>query len=197
MNIILASNSKQRKAIMDLIGIKYQVITSNIKEESKYKSPSKYVMDLSRQKGLAVKNKVDNNSLIIASDTIIYMNGKTYEKPKTLKEAANNIKEMIGKTTYAYTGVTIIDKSCEKIITYYDKASLKLRNDITNEEIQWYINNENDILDKCGYSILGKGIIFVDKVIGDYNVIFGLSASSLIKHINKLGYKISDFDLNR
>lgn len=197
MNIILASNSKQRKAIMNLIGIKYHVITSNIKEKSKYKSPSKYVMDLSRQKGLAVKNKVDNNSLIIASDTIIYMNGKTYEKPKTLEEAANNIKEMIGKTTYAYTGVTIIDTSCEKIITYYDKASLKLRNDITNEEIEWYINNENDILDKCGYSILGKGIIFVDKVIGDYNVIFGLSASSLIKHINKLGYKISDFDLNR
>ena len=66
-------------------------------------------MDLSRQKGINVKNKINEKCLIISCDTIIYMNGKKYEKPKTKIEAKNNIKEMIGNTTYAYTGVTIID----------------------------------------------------------------------------------------
>ena len=192
MKIVLASGSKQRRDILDSMGLKYEIIKSNIEEKSKYKTPEKYVMDLSTQKGYAVKNKTDDNTLIISSDTIIYMNGKKYEKPKSKTEAANNIREMIGKTTYAYTGVTIIDTYKNKSITYYDKAALKLRKDITEEEIEWYVNNEDNILNVCGYAILGKAIIFIDKVIGDHNTIFGLSASSLIKHLNELGYSIKE-----
>ena len=192
MKIILASGSKQRRDICDYIGLKYEIIKSNIEEKSNYKIPNKYVMDLSRQKGMNVKNKINDKCLIISCDTIIYMNGKKYEKPKTKVEAKNNIKEMIGKTTYAYTGVTIIDTINNKDITYYDKAALKLRKDITEKEIDWYINNEENLLERCGYTILGKGIIFIDKVVGDYNTIFGISASSLIRHLNELGYSISD-----
>ena len=104
----------------------------------------------------------------------------------------NNIKEMIGKTTYAYTGVTIIDTINNKVETYYDKTALKLRDDITEAEIDGYVNNEENLFERCGYTIIGKGIIFIDKVIGDYNTIFGISASSLMKHLNKLGYSIID-----
>lgn len=192
MKIILASGSKQRRDIFDYMGLKYEIVKSNIEEKSKYKMPNKYVMDLSRQKGLSVKNTINEKCLIISCDTIIYMNGKKYEKPKTKIEAKNNIKQMTGKTTYAYTGVTIIDTINNKEITYYDKAALKLRKNITEEEIDWYINNEENLLERCGYTILGKGIIFIDKVIGDYNTIFGLSASSLIKHLNELGYSVND-----
>ena len=192
MKIILASGSKQRRDIFDYMGLKYEIIKSNVEEKSNYKTPNKYVMDLSRQKGINVKNKINEKCLIISCDTIIYMDGKKYEKPKTKIEAKNNIKEMIGNTTYAYTGVTIIDTINNKEITYYDKATLKLRKDITEEEIDWYINNEENLFERCGYAILGKGIIFIDKVVGDYNTIFGISASSLIKHLNELGYSIND-----
>ena len=192
MKIILASGSKQRKDIFDYMGLKYEIVKSNIEEKSNYNNPNKYVMDLSRQKGMYVKNKINEKCLIISCDTIIYMNGKKYEKPKTKIEAKNNIKEMLGKTTYAYTGVTIIDTINNKDITYYDKAALKLRKDVTEEEIDWYINNEENLLERCGYTILGKGIIFIDKVVGDYNTIFGISASSLIRHLNELGYSIND-----
>ena len=192
MKIILASGSKQRKDIFDYMGLKYEIVKSNIEEKSNYKIPNKYVMDLSRQKGINVKNKINEKCLIISCDTIIYMNGKKYEKPKTKIEAKNNIKEMLGKTTYAYTGVTIIDTINNKDITYYDKAALKLRKDVTEEEIDWYINNEENLLERCGYTILGKGIIFIDKVVGDYNTIFGISASSLIRHLKELGYSIND-----
>ncbi len=154
MRIILTSGSKQRKDIINYIGIKYEIIKSNIQEKSIYKTSSKYVMDLSKQKGLSVKEKVSNDCIIISSDTIIYMNGKIYEKPKSLEDAKNNIKEMIGKTTYAYTGVTIIDTSKNKIITYYDKASLKLRSNITDKEIDWYVNHEENILERCVYTII-------------------------------------------
>ncbi|MDD2409728.1 MAG: Maf family nucleotide pyrophosphatase [Bacilli bacterium] len=195
INLILASGSKQRKEIFDCMGLKYKVIKSNIAESSMQIEPDKYVMELSLNKANAVESIVREKSLIIACDSIIYMNNKKYEKPKTKVEAFNNIIEMKGKSTHAYTGVTIIDTYKNKTITYFDKAELILRNDINKEEIQWYVDNEENILERCGYTLLGKGIIFIDKVIGDYNTIFGISASSLIKHINKLGYSIKDFEL--
>lgn len=194
MKVVLASGSKQRRDILDLIGIKYDVIKSGIKEESNEKLPDKYVMELSLNKASSVLSKLKEKAIVIACDTIIYMD-KKYEKPKTKKEAYNNIIKMRGKVTKAYTGVTIIDMYNNKKISYCDTAELKLRNDILDEEIKWYVDNEKNILDRCGYTILGKGIIFVESVKGDYNTIFGLSASSLIKHLKLLGYSIKDFEL--
>ncbi len=194
MKVVLASGSKQRRDILDLIGIKYDVIKSGIEEESNEKLPDKYVMELSLNKASSVLSKLKEKAIVIACDTIIYMD-KKYEKPKTKKEAYNNIIKMRGKVTKAYTGVTIIDMYNNKTISYCDIAELKLRNDILDEEIKWYVDNEKNILDRCGYTILGKGIIFVESVKGDYNTIFGLSASSLIKHLKLLGYSIKDFEL--
>lgn len=194
MKVVLASGSKQRRDILDLIGIKYDVIKSEMKEESNEKLPDKYVMELSLNKASSVLSKLKEKAIVIACDTIIYMD-KKYEKPKTKKEAYNNIIKMRGKVTKAYTGVTIIDMYNNKKISYCDTAELKLRNDILDEEIKWYVDNEKNILDRCGYTILGKGIIFVESVKGDYNTIFGLSASSLIKHLKLLGYSIKDFEL--
>lgn len=196
INLILASGSKQRKDIFDYMGFKYQVIKSDVEEKSMQIKPDKYVMELSLKKANAVKNIIGEKSLIVACDTIIYMNGKKYEKPKTKEEAFNNIVEMRGKSTYAYTGVTIIDTYQNKSITYFDQAKLIIRKDIKKEEIKWYVDNEEKLLTMCGYTILGKGIIFIDRVIGDYNTIFGISASSFIKHLNELGYAINDFELN-
>ncbi len=194
MKVVLASGSKQRRDILDLIGIKYDVIKSEMEEESNEKLPDKYVMELSLNKASSVLSKLKEKAIVIACDTIIYMD-KKYEKPKTKKEAYNNIIKMRGKVTKAYTGVTIIDMYNNKKISYCDTAELKLRNDILDEEIKWYVDNEKNILDRCGYTILGKGIIFVESVKGDYNTIFGLSASSLIKHLKLLGYSIKDFEL--
>ena len=194
MKVVLASGSKQRRDILDLIGIKYDVIKSGIEEESNEKLPDKYVMELSLNKASSVLSKLKEKAIVIACDTIIYMD-KKYEKPKTKKEAYNNIIKMRGKVTKAYTGVTIIDMYNNKTISYCDTAELKLRNDILDEEIKWYVDNEKNVLDRCGYTILGKGIIFIESVKGDYNTIFGLSASSLIKHLKLLGYSIKDFEL--
>ncbi len=193
MKLILASGSKKRREIFDYIGIPYEVMKSGIDEHSNYKKPNLYVMDLSKQKGLSVSEKAEENSLIVSCDTIICMNGKVYEKPKTKEEARKNIQEMVGKKTYAYTGVTIIDNKTHKICTYCDKASLKFRDDITQEEIDWYIDHDEYLLERCGYNVQGKGIIFIEKSTGDFNTVLGISAGSLMSHIYQMGYHIQDF----
>ena len=122
------------------------------------------------------------------------MNNKIYEKPKNKEEAFNNMREMSGKVTYAITGVTIKDLYQNKEISFSDTAEVWFRK-INEEDIKWYIENDKNILDRCGYSVLGKAAIFLEKVNGDHNTLFGISPSMVYEKLQELGYKISDFKL--
>lgn len=194
MKLILASTSKQRQDIFKMIGLKYEVMKSLVKEDSKATEPNEYVKELSMNKANSVASQIKEKALIVAADTVIYMDGKIYEKPTSKEEAFQNLKEMAGKNTYAITGVTIKDLYQNKNICFSDTVEVRLKN-ISDEDIKWYVENDADILNRCGYSILGKASIFLDKVNGDYNTLFGISPSKMYEKFQELGYKISDFEL--
>lgn len=194
LKLILASSSKQRQDIFKNIGLKYEVIKSLVEEKSDGTDPSEYVKDLSKDKANSVASQINEKAIIISADSIIYMNGKIYEKPKSKEEAYQNLKEMSGKITYAVTGVTIKDLYKNEEICFADVAEVHLK-EIDDEDIKWYVENEKDILNRCGYAILGKASIFLKKVNGDYNTLFGISPSKMYDKLKELGYKISDFEL--
>ena len=194
LKLILASSSKQRQDIFKNIGLKYEVIKSLVEEKSDSTDPSEYVKDLSKDKANSVASQINEKAIIISADSIIYMNGKIYEKPKSKEEAYQNLKEMSGKITYAVTGVTIKDLYKNEEICFADVAEVHLK-EIDDEDIKWYVENEKDILNRCGYAMLGKASIFLKKVNGDYNTLFGISPSKMYDKLKELGYKISDFEL--
>jgi len=194
MKLILASGSKQRQDIFKMIGWKYEVIKSLKEENSTATEPNEYVKELSMEKAKSVSEQIQEKAIIVSADSIIYMDGKIYEKPKSKEEAFHNLKEMSGKVTYAITGVTIKDLYQDKTISFSDTAEVYIKN-ISDEDIKWYVENDKEILNRCGYSMLGKSAIFLDKVNGDYNTLFGISPSKLYEKFQKLGYKISDFEL--
>lgn len=193
MKLILASSSKQRQDIFKMIGLKYEVITSDVEENSKEKEPDKYVEELSLNKAKSVCNQIDGKAIIIAADTIIYFNNKKYEKPKTKEEAFYNMKELSGNKNSAYTGITIIDLYKNKTVTFSSKVDVYFK-DISEEEINWYVNNEKKIFKCCGYVPEGKASLFIDKIEGDYNTLLGISPSSVFEKLKELGYSISDFE---
>lgn len=192
MRLILASSSKQRQNIFKMIGLKYEVITSKVEENSSKEEPDKYVEELSLNKAKSVCEQIDGKAIIIAADTIIYFNNKKYEKPKTKEEAFNNLKELSGNKNSAYTGITIIDLYKNKTITSSSKVDVYFRN-ISEEEINWYVNNEKKILKCCGYVPEGKAAIFIEKIDGDYNTLLGISPSIVFEKLKELGYSINDF----
>jgi septum formation protein len=193
MRLILASGSKQRRDIFDMIGIKYEIITSKEEEKSNEKDPSKYVMELSNIKANSVKKQIKDKAIIIGCDTIINLNDKIFEKPKTKEDAIKMMKEIEGNETTAITGVTIIDLYQNKEVTFNDKTVVKFNN-MTDKEILWYVNNESTIHNVCGYALLGKACLFLEKVDGDYNTLFGISPNKIYKELKKLGYSIEDFE---
>lgn len=192
MKLILASNSRTRKEVLDKVGLKYSVIPSNIEEHSDKTDPKEYVMDLSKQKADAVSKEI-KEGVILSADSIIYIDNKKPEKPKTKEQAKEMLKNLSGKINYAVTGVTIIDLYKNKSITLNEVTEVSFDN-LTDEEIEWYIDNEQYIFERCGYSIAGKSAIYIPKINGDYYNILGMPISRVYKELNKLGYQLSDFE---
>lgn len=194
MNLVLASSSKNRKDLLDMVGFKYEIIKSRKDEESSATDPFEYVAELSKTKALDVREQIDYDALIVAADSIIYMDGKKYEKPKTKEEAFNNLKEMSGRVTNAITGMTVIDTKQDIILTISDSVDIEFK-EIDDEDIKWYVDNDPYILERCGYSLIGKANLFVKRVEGDYNIAVGLSLTKLHEVIKELGYTLNDIEL--
>ena len=184
MRLILASDSKERQEIFNMIGFKYEVIKSLVEENSKETDPSDYVKELSKNKANSVASQIAGQAVIVAADTVIYMNGKIYEKPKTKEEAFQNIKEMSGNVTYAITGVTIKDLYQDKEICFADVGEVYIKK-VDDDDIRWYVENEKAIFERAGYAIHGKAAIFLDKINGDYNTLFGISPSKVYEKLNQ------------
>ena len=193
MRIILASASKQRQDIFNMIGLKYDVITSDVPEESNKIEPDKYVEELSLNKAKSVKKQIKDKAIIISADTIIYSNNKIYEKPKSKEEAYSNLKELSNNKCTAYTGITLIDLYKEKVICSSSKVNVYF-NEIKDEEAEWYVNNEEKIFKCCGFVPLGKAALFINKIEGDYNTLLGISPSIVYNKLKELGYSFNDLD---
>ena len=192
MKLILASNSRTRKEVLDKVGLVYDVIPSNIEEHSDKTDPKEYVMDLSRQKAEAIARDL-KEGVILSADSIIYIDDKKLEKPKTKEQAKIMLQNLSGRVNYAVTGVTIIDLYQNKKITLNEITEVYF-DELTEEEIDWYIENEQYIFERCGYSIAGKSAIYIPKINGDYYNILGMPISRVYKELNKLGYKLADFN---
>lgn len=191
MKLILASNSRTRKEVLDKVGLIYDVIPSNIEEHSDKTDPKEYVMDLSRQKAEAIAKNV-KEGVILSADSIIYIDDKKLEKPKTKEQTKIMLQSLSGRVNHAVTGVTIIDLYQNKKITLNEVTEVYF-DDLSDEEIDWYIENEQYIFERSGYSIAGKSAIYIPKINGDYYNVLGMPINRVYKELNKLGYKLSDF----
>ena len=121
------------------------------------------------------------------------VNFKKLEKPKTKESAKEMLKLLSGRVNYAVTGVTIVDKYQDKTITFYEVTEVYF-DEMSDEEMDWYIENEEFIFERCGYSIAGKSAIYIPKINGDYYNILGMPISRVYKELHKLGYNLDDFE---
>lgn len=191
IRLILASNSKWRKEIINMAGLYCEQIKSSGDPDIDFINPDEYVEKLSLAKALDVCDKVEDG-IIIGADTIGYLDGKAFEKPKNREEAFQNFRELSGKVNYAVTGVTIVDKYKDKVITFSEKVKVYF-NELSDDEINWYIDNESNIYDCAGYSLETCASLFVSKIEGDYKAIIGLPICRIFEELKKLGYSIRDF----
>jgi len=183
--IILASTSPRRKALLKKAGIKFQVVDSGLKEylDPKLK-PHALVEKLSSQKAKAVYEKF-KDKIIIAADTLVAYDGKILGKPKDREDARKMLEFLSGKTHLIITGLTIINPKTQKITIKSEETKITMR-EITKEEIDSYLKTKEPF-DKAGaYAIQGIAKKFITKIDGDLPNAIGLPVNTILKELRKL-----------
>ncbi len=191
MRIILASGSKDRKLLLEGTGIKFDVLTSNAEEKSDCTHPGEFAKEISKIKANAVSEKV-SDCVIIAADTITCSNGKIFGKPKTREEAIQMILASSGIIQEVWTGVTIIDKYQNKVVSFDELTRVEMQ-EISKEEAAFYVDHDDEVYLRAGaYAIEGQSSLFTKQIYGDYSNVIGLPISKIYKQLKKLGYTLED-----
>ena len=189
--LILASGSKWRKQLLEMSGFVCEAIPSDCDEDIEYTNPADYVLELSKEKAEAVAKKC-TEGVILAADSIGHMNNKKFEKPKNREEAFAFMRELSGKENEVITGVTIIDLYQNKTVSFTDGLKVKLQ-EMSDDEINWYIDNQPNIYDCAGYVADECAALFITEIVGDYKSMIGLPINKIYNELKKLGYSMNDF----
>ena len=184
MKTILASKSPRRKEILENLGVEFEIIVSEVDEESDEKDPARLVRELSIRKGRAVAERIINEKIysgeeiyIISSDTVVATaEGEILGKPQDLDDAKRMLRLLEGKSHFVHSGIGIIKLSGDRIVTEAaDKESTRVEFlPMTKEDIEFYVTHET-VLDKAGaYAIQGIASAWIKKIDGDYFNVVGL-----------------------
>jgi len=193
MKIVLATTSKFKSEILNKVHIKHSMLESNFDEDSvNEENVYEYVKKLAYGKANSIKDKV-NNSIIIGLDTVVLANNRILEKPKNLIESRKHIEMCKNNKTSVITGISIINTDTGVIINDYAETFISLR-DISDIDIDYYLENEPDILYVSGFVIETIMSNFIEKIDGSYYNILGIPVEIIYKHINNMGYNLKDLE---
>ncbi len=193
MKLVLASTSKIKNDILNIVGIKHSKIDNTFEEYSENKdNVYQYVKDLSLGKVKSIIDKVDKG-IILGVDTIVYIDNTILEKPKTIEEARHNLEISSGKTTSVITGIALINKETNEIIQDYQETKLTL-NKISKEDIDYYIQNEPNIMNVSGFLVETIVSNFIKNIEGSYYNILGMPVEKIYEHILNWNIHLKDLE---
>jgi len=184
-NIILASGSPRRQLFFKELGLDFEVRLKPVREDYPTRLKHFEISDyLAQLKALPFKEELNDNDILITSDTIVWHNGKALGKPKDHSEAFAMIESLSNTTHEVITSVCFTTTKFQKTLNDTTKVSFK---NLTNEEINYYIETCKPF-DKAGaYGIQEWiGQIGVTKLEGSYFNVMGLPTHLVYKVLNNL-----------
>ena len=184
MNLLLASNSPRRKELLTQLGYQFDIVMIVVDES--YPSdlkPHEIAEYVSAKKAKAFD--LNENEILLTSDTIVALDQKILLKPKDENEAFEMIKSLSGKVHQVYTAFTI--KTVDSEISKTSKTDVEF-SEISDEEINFYIKNYKPF-DKAGsYGIQEwLGMTKIKNIFGSFYSVMGLPVDLVYEELKKLG----------
>lgn len=190
--MILASASPRRKEILENFGFSFKTIVKNIDETSDKTRAEEKILEIAEKKARAAAIDFPDEN-VIGADTVVVVDEKILGKPKDEKEAFSMLKSLSGRSHEVITAFSFIN--INKNISYSDYEITKVYfKNLTDDEINWYINTKEP-MDKAGaYGIQGKGAFFVEKIEGDFFSVMGFPLGKFVRFLNKTGFNLNDLE---
>lgn len=183
--ITLASGSPRRQQFFSELGLNFTVCTKSVKEiYPKHLQGIEITNYLAELKASSFDNNIEDNEIIITSDTIVWFENKALGKPKDYKEAFKMLQKMAGKTHEVITSVCFKTKLKTDLINCVTKVTFTK---LTSNEINYYLETYKPF-DKAGaYGIQEWiGLIGISKVEGSYTNVVGMPTEMVYTYLKKL-----------
>ena len=190
--IILASQSKVRKEILDKNDIPNKVEPSNVDEDIVKESllKEKATPDIISKNLAELKaNKVSlkkTDEIVLGADSVIDLDGELISKPESREEALKILKKLNGKKHYLISSVCI-SKNGSMIWNYTDKATLTMKN-FSDDELKSYLSKipDNALYAYNVYQIEGEGRKLFSDIRGDEDTIMGLPIKQIKEYLKEV-----------
>jgi septum formation protein len=137
-HFILASKSPRRQFLLHELGIKFDLETKEVDESfPEHLMRDEIPLYLCRKKADAFEGKLDEKTIVITADTIVWINNHVLNKPVDAEDAKLMLRELSGNRHEVYTGVCL--KSAKKEIAFAVKTDVYFK-ELSEAEIDFYVS---------------------------------------------------------
>ncbi len=186
-NIILASQSPRSREILKMLGVDFKVVVKDTDEtfppELQGGAIPEHIAVLKASAFDSELQSMPDNTIIIASDTIVYIDNKVIGKPKGREDAIKMLKTLSGRFHQVLTGVCIKTKNRQR--SFFAESKVWFR-ELSDDEITYYVDNYKPF-DKAGAYAVQEwiGAAAIAKIEGSYYNVMGLPSQMLYNELLK------------
>lgn len=184
-NLILGSASPRRQDLLKSLG--FEFLNKPIKADEstwpKDLQAQEIPIFLAELKADAYEDELKEDELLITADTVVWCEGKVFNKPANFAEGKKMLETLSGKMHEVFTAVCL--KSTNKQTTFYDVSKVYFKK-LKAEEIEYYLTNYSPYDKAGGYGVQDWiGYIGIDKIEGSFYNVMGLPVKELYEELIK------------
>jgi septum formation protein len=176
--LLLASTSPQRRAILEQLGIPFDVVPPRYEEDDPPgASPVELVQEHALGKARSVAGDAGERP-VLGVDTAVVLHARVYGKPQSAEEATEMLEALSGETHEVVSGLCLRTPGWE--IVEHEVTWVTFR-PLTARDLAVYVPSGEWRGRAGGYAIQGLGAGLVERIEGDYLNVVGLPAALLVR----------------
>ena len=176
--LVLASTSPQRRAILEQLGLPFDVVAPSYEEHDPPDADAvELVRDHARGKARSAAAGAGERP-VLGVDTAVVLDGRLYGKPADAGEAEAMLEALAGRTHVVVSGLCLLTHAWEEV--HHDETRVRFR-PLTARDLAAYVASGEWEGRAGAYAIQGRGAALVERVEGDYLNVVGLPAALLVR----------------
>jgi septum formation protein len=200
MQLVLASRSPQRRAILQQLGVAFDVVVSDAEELLAGSDPVSVAVENASRKAQAVWRAgpvtrrgdsasgvaessspappARSASAVLGVDTVVVLDGVIYGKPAGIAEARATLEQLAGRVHEVVSGIAVVEDGDVRTASAITRVTFR---DLNAATLDWYLATNEWQERAGGYAIQGRGAALVAGIEGDYLNVVGLPVSVLLE----------------
>ncbi len=185
MKYILASQSPQRREILEKLGIDFEVIPSNFDESQIAESdPIERAKMLARAKAEVIAQKNPDRWVIGVDTLVVSADGELLEKPVDAADAERMLTVQSGRVSTVHSALCLIKNDVCRLEASTARVTFR---ELSDEDVAWWINSGLWRERSGGFQIDGEGHRIIEHLEGEFETVVGFPVALFAALLQEVG----------